>query len=159
MGHENARERTCGDSVGAGGLRGPPRPGSVFQGACAPSPPAQRASSVAGRRRGDERRAGPSCPGQSDTRAGAFASVEGRRSHRHWSHFGISACHGLLNRALQQRGTQKKPHCGRCPQGRQMGVRGTQPGVLLEGIIATALPAPGKFNRYSAANPAGKSGC
>lgn len=157
MGHENARERTCGDSVGAGGLRGPPRPGSVLQGACAP--PAQRASSVAGRRRGDERRAGPSCPGQSDTRAGAFASVEGRRSHRHWSHFGISTCHGLLNRALQQRGTQKKPHCGRCPQGRQMGVRGTQPGVLLEGIIATALPAPGKFNRYSAANPAGKSGC
>lgn len=152
MGHENARERTCGDSVGAGGLQGPPRPGSVFQGACAPPPRAARLL-------GGRAQAWPSCPGQSDTRAGAFASVEGRRSHRPWSHFGISACHGLLNRALQQRGTQKKPHCGRCPQGRQMGVRGTQPGVLLEGIIATALPAPGKFNRYSAANPAGKSGC
>lgn len=59
MGHENARERTCGDSVGAGGLRGPPRPGSVFQGACAP---AQRASSVAGRRRG-RRAPGRAIPG------------------------------------------------------------------------------------------------
>lgn len=112
-------ERTRGDSMVVCGVHrvGPQR-----------SPPRW----VAARRLGDERR--PSWPGQSDTQAGGGRRQDPRPAPSCrlradavigiLSHFGRSACHGFLNRALQQETNTKETTFWTLPPGQADGPGG-----------------------------------